>query len=59
MDAMPARYLTLNPCQDECGDLRTAERIDGSVVWQCPGCDSTWIELDAHGVPIPDPDGAA
>lgn len=42
---MPAKYLTLNPCQDACGTVETQEVVDGKPVQRCPGCDTTWIEI--------------
>lgn len=43
---MSARFLSTWPCQDACGTLRTDELVEGAPVYRCPGCDTTWIELD-------------
>ncbi|GAA4894278.1 hypothetical protein GCM10025789_09380 [Tessaracoccus lubricantis] len=43
---MSARFLTTWPCQDACGTIKTDERVEGAPVYRCPGCDSTWIELN-------------
>ncbi|MFT3888142.1 MAG: hypothetical protein QM713_08280 [Arachnia sp.] len=43
---MSARFLTSWPCQDACGTIETGERVEGAPVYRCPGCDSSWIELN-------------
>ena len=43
---MAARFLTSWPCQDACGTIETDERVEGAPVYRCPGCDSSWIELN-------------
>lgn len=43
---MAARFLVTNPCQDACGTIETTDRVEGAPVYRCPGCDSTWIELN-------------
>ena len=48
---MSARFLTTWPCQNECGTIRTDERVEGAPVYRCPGCDSTWIELGERTEP--------
>ncbi|MDO5678323.1 MAG: hypothetical protein Q4G35_12545 [Propionibacteriaceae bacterium] len=48
---MSARFLTSWPCQDACGTLKTDEAVEGAPVYRCPGCDTTWIELDERTLP--------
>ncbi|HHT12581.1 MAG TPA: hypothetical protein GX013_05370 [Propionibacterium sp.] len=48
---MSARFLTSWPCQDACGTLKTDELVEGAPVYRCPGCDTTWIELDERTEP--------
>lgn len=43
---MAARFLSTFPCQDACGSVETDERVEGAPVYRCPGCDSSWIELN-------------
>ncbi|MBB1482929.1 hypothetical protein H5392_03525 [Tessaracoccus sp. MC1865] len=43
---MSARFLTTWPCQDACGTIKTDELVEGAPVYRCPGCDTTWIELN-------------
>ena len=55
---MSARFLTSWPCQDACGTVTTDERVEGAPVYRCPGCDSSWIELDERTEPA-EPDVTA
>lgn len=56
------RNLVANPCRDACGTVATGELLDGAPVFRCPGCDSTWVEVDdtpstaedANPVQLPD-----
>lgn len=48
---MAARFLTTYPCQDACGTIETDERVEGAPVYRCPGCDSSWIELNERTEP--------
>ena len=48
---MSARFLTSWPCQDACGTIETDERVEGAPVYRCPGCDSSWIELNERVLP--------
>lgn len=50
---MSARFLTTWPCQDACGTIETDERVEGAPVYRCPGCDTTWIELNERTGPEP------
>ncbi|MGO4957629.1 hypothetical protein ACTQ49_10230 [Luteococcus sp. Sow4_B9] len=43
---MPARFIESNTCQDGCGIIKTADKVEGAPVYRCPGCDSRWIELN-------------
>ena len=59
---MSARFLTTWPCQDACGTVETDERVEGAPVYRCPGCDSSWIELNERTAPAdrdPSPAGEA
>ena len=49
---MAARFLTSWPCQDACGTIETDERVEGAPVYRCPGCDSSWIELNERVPPL-------
>jgi hypothetical protein len=54
------RHLVSNPCQDRCGTAATDEHLDGSPIYRCPGCDSTWTEVpnelaEEHDQPSPSP----
>lgn len=51
---MAARFLTSWPCQDACGTIETDERVEGAPVYRCPGCDSSWIELNERTPPDPE-----
>lgn len=51
---MSARFLTTWPCQDACGTVATDERVEGAPVYRCPGCDSSWIELNERTEPVDD-----
>jgi len=51
---MSARFLTSWPCQDACGTVTTDERVEGAPVYRCPGCDSSWIELNERTEPAED-----
>lgn len=58
---MSARFLSLWPCQDACGTIKTDEVVEGAPVYRCPGCDTTWIELYERGTiaePAVEPDNA-
>ena len=50
------RHLVSNPCRDACGTIDTGERVDGAPILRCPGCDSTWVELEAPAAPGGDND---
>ncbi|WP_040283751.1 hypothetical protein [Tessaracoccus massiliensis] len=52
---MSARFLTTWPCQDACGTVETDERVEGAPVYRCPGCDTTWIELNERTTDVPAP----
>ena len=52
---MAARFLTSWPCQDACGTIETGERVEGAPVYRCPGCDSSWIELNERTQPPVEP----
>lgn len=52
---MSARFLTTWPCQDACGTVETDERVEGAPVYRCPGCDTTWIELNERTIDVPAP----
>lgn len=43
---MATRFLVANTCEDGCGIRKTGQTVEGAPVYRCPGCDSTWIELD-------------
>lgn len=55
LGCMSARFLTLWPCQDACGTMETDETVEGAPVYRCPGCDTTWIELNER-TPAPEPE---
>lgn len=48
---MPARFLENNPCNDSCGTITTDEKVEGAPVYRCPGCDTSWIELNERTEP--------
>lgn len=48
---MPVRYLETFPCQDACGTIETSEKVEGAPVYKCPGCDTSWIDLNERTEP--------
>lgn len=43
-------HLVTNPCRDACGTVETDAVFEGSPVYRCPGCESTWAELPEQDV---------
>ncbi|MBN9103684.1 MAG: hypothetical protein J0I14_01655 [Propionibacteriaceae bacterium] len=43
-------HLVTNPCRDACGTEETDAVFEGSPVYRCPGCESTWAEVPVQGV---------
>lgn len=43
---MATRDIESYPCNDACCEVMTGETVEGAPVYRCPGCDSTWIELN-------------
>lgn len=49
--AMSTRDVVNRPCEDACGTVKTDRTVEGAPVYQCPGCDAEWIELDERTGP--------